>query len=127
MYDTYAIEVTIQVHIRIVNDIIFFFKQKTAYEMRISDWKFRRVLFRSQFGVNHLGTFAFTGLIHRHVDDRIVVTASLAHKGGAIDYSDLAASRSYHNWQRYQTSKLDRKSTRLNSSHSYAPRMQTSA
>src|SRR3546814_9204775 len=27
--------------------LIFFFKQKTAYEMRISDWEFRRVLFRS--------------------------------------------------------------------------------
>src|SRR3546814_15642278 len=26
---------------------VFFFKQKTAYEMRISDWEFRRVLFRS--------------------------------------------------------------------------------
>src|SRR3546814_2810873 len=26
--------------------VVFFFKQKTAYEMRISDW-FRRVLFRS--------------------------------------------------------------------------------
>src|SRR3546814_12926939 len=26
---------------------MFFFKQKTAYEMRISDWSFRRVLFRS--------------------------------------------------------------------------------
>jgi NAD(P)-dependent dehydrogenase (short-subunit alcohol dehydrogenase family) len=59
-----------------------------------------------QFGVNHLGTFAFTGLIHGHVDDRIVVTASLAHKGGAMDYSDLGAQRSYHHWQRYQTSKL---------------------
>jgi NAD(P)-dependent dehydrogenase (short-subunit alcohol dehydrogenase family) len=59
-----------------------------------------------QFGVNHLGTFALTGLLHGHVDDRIVVTASLAHKGGAIDFSDLAATRSYHHWQRYQTSKL---------------------
>src|SRR3546814_1450806 len=28
--------------------ICFFFKQKTAYEMRISDWSSRRVLFRSQ-------------------------------------------------------------------------------
>src|SRR3546814_7869586 len=27
---------------------IFFFKQKTAYEMRISDLEFRRVLFRSK-------------------------------------------------------------------------------
>lgn len=59
-----------------------------------------------QFGVNHLGTFAFTGLIHGHVDDRIVVTASIAHKNGTMDYSDLDASRSYHNWPRYQMSKL---------------------
>lgn len=59
-----------------------------------------------QFGVNHLGHFAFTGLIHRHVDDRIVVTGSLAHRGGEMDYSDLGAERSYHNWSRYQMSKL---------------------
>lgn len=59
-----------------------------------------------QFGVNHLGTFAFTGLIHGHVDDRIVVTASIAHKNGTMDYSDLDASRSYHHWPRYQMSKL---------------------
>lgn len=59
-----------------------------------------------QFGVNHLGTFALTGLLHPHVDDRIVITASLAHKSGAIDFSDLGANRSYHNWQRYQMSKL---------------------
>lgn len=59
-----------------------------------------------QFGVNHLGHFAFAGLVHRHVEDRIVVTASLAHKSGQMDYSDLDAARSYHVWQRYQTSKL---------------------
>lgn len=59
-----------------------------------------------QFGVNHLGTFAFTGLVHPHVEDRIVVTSSLAHKGGEIDFSDLSAARSYHKWPRYQTSKL---------------------
>src|SRR3546814_5512570 len=29
------------------NRFFVFFKQKTAYEMRISDWEFRRVLFRS--------------------------------------------------------------------------------
>ena len=62
--------------------------------------------FELQFGVNHLGTFAFTGLIHRHVKDRIVVTASLAHKGGRIDLSDLAAERGYFRWPRYQMSKL---------------------
>lgn len=59
-----------------------------------------------QFGVNHLGPFAFTGLVHAHVDDRIVITGSIAHKSGAMDYSDLSASRSYHNWTRYQMSKL---------------------
>lgn len=62
--------------------------------------------FELQFGVNHLGTFAFTGLVHSHVDDRIVITGSIAHKNGAMDYSDLGASRSYHNWARYQMSKL---------------------
>src|SRR3546814_7565457 len=31
----------------ISNFKFFFFKQKTAYELRISDWEFRRVLFRS--------------------------------------------------------------------------------
>lgn len=62
--------------------------------------------FELQFGVNHLGTFAFTGLIHPHVKDRIVVTASLAHKGGRIDFSDLAAERGYFRWPRYQMSKL---------------------
>lgn len=59
-----------------------------------------------QFGVNHLGTFAFTGLVHGHVEDRIVITASLAHKGGTIDFSDLSAARSYHKLSRYQASKL---------------------
>ena len=59
-----------------------------------------------QFGVNHLGTFAFTGLVHGHVDDRIVITASLAHKGGQIDFSDLSAARSYQKYPRYQMSKL---------------------
>lgn len=62
--------------------------------------------FELQFGVNHLGTFAFTGLVHGHVEDRIVITASLAHKGGKMDYSDLAAERGYQQWGRYQMSKL---------------------
>lgn len=62
--------------------------------------------FELQFGVNHLGTFAFTGLVHGHVDDRIVITASLAHKGGRIAYDDLAAERSYLRFPRYQWSKL---------------------
>src|SRR3546814_6276546 len=34
--------------VRFVFMVIFFFKQKTAYEMRISGLEFRRVLFRSR-------------------------------------------------------------------------------
>lgn len=59
-----------------------------------------------QFGVNHLGTFALTGLIHPHVDDRIVITGSIAHRDGRMDYSDLAAEKGYVRWSRYQMSKL---------------------
>lgn len=59
-----------------------------------------------QFGVNHLGTFALTGLIHDHVRDRIIITASLAHKGGRVDYSDLSAEKNYQKFPRYQWSKL---------------------
>lgn len=59
-----------------------------------------------QFGVNHLGNFALTGLIHTHVTDRIVITASLAHKTGRMDYADLAAERGYSKWGRYSMSKL---------------------
>src|SRR3546814_2366588 len=33
---------------------IFFFKQKTAYEMRISDWSSERVLFRSEQRIDAL-------------------------------------------------------------------------
>src|SRR3546814_3025105 len=33
----------------------FFFKQKTAYELLISDWSFRRVLFRSMTATLHIG------------------------------------------------------------------------
>jgi NAD(P)-dependent dehydrogenase (short-subunit alcohol dehydrogenase family) len=62
--------------------------------------------FELQFGVNHLGSFALTGLLHRHVAHRIVTTASLAHKGGRLDYSDLGATRGYFSWSRYQMSKL---------------------
>src|SRR3546814_7893453 len=34
---------------RVIFCCFFFFKQKTAYELRISDWEFRRVLFRSEW------------------------------------------------------------------------------
>src|SRR3546814_8899562 len=36
--------------------------------------------FELQFGVIHLGTFALSGLVHGHVEDRIVLTGTI---GGA--------------------------------------------
>ncbi len=66
--------------------------------------------FELQFGVNHLGCFALTSLLlpalEKTVGARVVVTASVAHRRGRIDWDDLNAERSYDRSQRYADSKL---------------------
>lgn len=66
--------------------------------------------FESQFGVNHLGTFALTSRLLPKLAEtdgsRVVVTSSIAHKPGRIDFDDLGAERSYDAQTRYQQSKL---------------------
>ena len=70
--------------------------------------------FESQFGVNHLGTFALTSHLlpklaetgSKHGGSRIVMTSSIAHKPGKIDFDDLGAEQSYNTQGRYQQSKL---------------------
>ncbi|MET4061219.1 NAD(P)-dependent dehydrogenase (short-subunit alcohol dehydrogenase family) [Arthrobacter sp. UYP6] len=66
--------------------------------------------FELQFGVNHLGHFALTGLLlpalRQAPAPRVVTVSSLAHRGGRIDFEDLAAQRSYRPWNRYNQSKL---------------------
>jgi NAD(P)-dependent dehydrogenase (short-subunit alcohol dehydrogenase family) len=66
--------------------------------------------FELQFGVNHLGHFALTGLLLPKLADtpgsRVVVTSSLAHRRGNIDWDDLNAEQSYRRTQRYSDSKL---------------------
>jgi NAD(P)-dependent dehydrogenase (short-subunit alcohol dehydrogenase family) len=66
--------------------------------------------FESQFGVNHLGTFALTAHLLPKLGEqegsRVVVTSSLAHRGGRIFFDDIDASSSYRAQQRYQQSKL---------------------
>lgn len=66
--------------------------------------------FELQFGVNHLGCFAFTSLLLPKLAEtagaRVVITSSLAHKAGKIDWDDLAAEKSYERRQRYDASKL---------------------
>lgn len=63
-----------------------------------------------QFGVNHLGTFALTGLLLGKLaqtpGSRVVVTSSLAHTRGKIDWADIDAHASYNRGQRYGDSKL---------------------
>lgn len=66
--------------------------------------------FELQFGVNHLGSFAFTSLMLPKLAQtsgaRVVVTGSLAHMSGRIDWDDLNAEKSYRKWPRYGMSKL---------------------
>lgn len=66
--------------------------------------------FEAQFGVNHLGTFALTGLLLAKLEEtegsRVVVTASLAHRGGRIHWEDIDGAKVYSRQARYQQSKL---------------------
>jgi len=66
--------------------------------------------FESQFGVNHLGTFMLTCLLMDKVleteNSRVVVTSSIAHKGGKIFYDDINAEKSYKASPRYKQSKF---------------------
>jgi NAD(P)-dependent dehydrogenase (short-subunit alcohol dehydrogenase family) len=67
--------------------------------------------FELQFGTNHLGHFALTGLLMDRVlatpGARVVTVASLAHQAGRIDFDDLHwERRRYSAWRAYGASKL---------------------
>jgi NAD(P)-dependent dehydrogenase (short-subunit alcohol dehydrogenase family) len=66
--------------------------------------------FEMQFGTNHLGHFALTGLLLpallRQPNSRVVTVSSIAHKGGKLHFDDLNAERSYNPRGAYQQSKL---------------------
>ncbi|MFG1702649.1 oxidoreductase [Nonomuraea sp. M3C6] len=55
--------------------------------------------FESQFGVNHLGPFALTGLLLPHLlaapDPRVIAVSSMAHRFARFDLDNLNAERSY--------------------------------
>ena len=62
-----------------------------------------------QFAVNHLGTFALTALLLPKLAEsggRVVVTASIEHKRGAIDFGNLDAAHGYGRMKFYAQSKL---------------------
>lgn len=66
--------------------------------------------FELQFGVNHLGHYALTGLLlpvlRNTPGARVVTVSSLAHVDGRIDFDDPQAMRSYSAMRRYQMSKM---------------------
>jgi NAD(P)-dependent dehydrogenase (short-subunit alcohol dehydrogenase family) len=65
--------------------------------------------FETQFGVNHLGHFALTGLLFPRLlgtsGARIVNLSSGAHLLGNIDIDDLNSERKYQRWTAYGRSK----------------------
>jgi len=66
--------------------------------------------FEMQFGVNHLGHFALTGLLLDRMNAtpgaRIVNVSSTGHKMGRVNFDDLDAGDGYHRWLRYGQSKV---------------------
>jgi NAD(P)-dependent dehydrogenase (short-subunit alcohol dehydrogenase family) len=66
--------------------------------------------FESQFGINHLGHFALTGLLlpklEATLNSRIVTVSSVGHRRGEIPWDDINADKDYHPRKRYYASKL---------------------
>jgi NAD(P)-dependent dehydrogenase (short-subunit alcohol dehydrogenase family) len=70
--------------------------------------------FEMQFGVNHLGHFALTGLLLDHLREtgtdgdpaRVATMSSGMHRRGRMDFDDLHGEASYDRWGAYAQSKL---------------------
>ncbi len=64
--------------------------------------------FEMQFGTNHLGHFALTGLLLPSLvaDARVVTVSSMMHWVGIMDFDDPMGQRKYNAWMAYGRSKL---------------------
>jgi NAD(P)-dependent dehydrogenase (short-subunit alcohol dehydrogenase family) len=64
--------------------------------------------FEMQFGTNHLGHFALTGLLLPALikGGRVVTVSSFAHRTALIRFDDLQGERRYRKWWAYGQSKL---------------------
>jgi NAD(P)-dependent dehydrogenase (short-subunit alcohol dehydrogenase family) len=66
--------------------------------------------FELQFGTNHLGHFALTGLLLGGLEGRegarVVTVTSTAHRFGRIHFDDLQWERRYGRWRAYGQSKM---------------------
>ncbi|MET9517735.1 oxidoreductase [Streptomyces sp. NPDC002994] len=81
--------------------------------------------FETQFGVNHLGHFALTGLLLPHLlrtpAARVVTVSSGLHALSNIDIGDLNSERNYRRWIAYGRSKT----ANLLFTHALAARLAT--
>lgn len=82
--------------------------------------------FEMQFGVNHLGHFALTGLLLPKLlaagaGARVVTVSSFMHMLGTVDPADLSMQRGYRRWAAYARSK----SANLLFTHELARRLRT--
>ena len=66
--------------------------------------------FETQFGVNHLGHFALTGLLFEELqaapEPRAVTQSSGAHADGEMDFEDPHGAEAYGKWDAYAQNKL---------------------
>jgi NAD(P)-dependent dehydrogenase (short-subunit alcohol dehydrogenase family) len=66
--------------------------------------------FELQFGTNHLGHFALTGLLlaalRERAGARVVTVSSNSHKAGVMRFDDLQGEQKYARWAAYSQSKL---------------------
>ena len=66
--------------------------------------------YEQQFGTNHLGHFALTGLLLRSLlaapGSRVVTVSSNAHRAGRMNFADLNSARHYQKSTAYGRSKL---------------------
>ncbi len=66
--------------------------------------------FEMQFGTNHLGHFALTGLLLGPLlgtpGSRVVTVSSIAHRIGKICFDDLQGEKRYRRWPAYGQAKL---------------------
>ena len=73
--------------------------------IRLPPYELTKDGYESQFGVNHLGACALTGLLLDKLaqtpSSRVVNTSSIAHNGGKIRFEDINAERHYSASARY--------------------------
>ena len=78
--------------------------------MALASREFTSDGFEKQFGTNHLGHFALTGLLLpallRSPAPRVITVSSLAHRNGRMDLVNLQSEHHYKPWDAYNNSKL---------------------